>query len=340
MKRDHMGRDIQLRSLSAEQREQLMIQVAKRYYHLDMTMSDLSTELGLTRWQASRLLTEAKESGLVRVEIVPHTPRLPGLESRFERAFGLKEAVIVPSNTDQDAGLVLDAVARGAGQYLAGLGNIPAIGISWGRTMTAVARRLPPYWNEGVEVVLLNGSMNVRSTGPQTNNVAELFASAGRGSATLLPVPAILGHAATRAALEQDPTIAAVLDFAMNVPVICFGIGAMVPDSVLIQSGYVSPEEHELLKQKGAVGDILSRYIDAEGQIVDADLDARTIGITLESCRHRKLSIGVGTGPHKKDAILSCLKAGYINVFVTDEVTASTLLDSHHERVVSLKPGG
>ena len=88
-----------------------------------------------------------------------------------------------------------------------------------------MARRLPPYWNAGVEVVLLNGAMNVRSSGPQTNNVAELFARAGQGSAMLLPVPAIFGHAATKAALEQDPTIAGVLDFATSVPVICFGIG-------------------------------------------------------------------------------------------------------------------
>jgi deoxyribonucleoside regulator len=326
MKPDRLERDIQFRNLSAEQREQLMIQVAKRYYHLDMTMSDLATELGLTRWQASRLLTEARDTGLVRIEIVPHTPRLPGLESRFERAFGVKEAVVVPCNTDEDDALVLDAVARAAGQYLAGLGKIPAIGISWGRTMTAVARRLPPYWNEGVEVVLLNGSMNVRSSGPRTNNVAELFASSGKGSAMLLPVPAMFGHAATKQALEHDPTIAAVLDFAHRVPVICFGIGAMVPDSVLIQSGYVSLEEHQRLREKGAVGDILSRYIDAEGNIVDPELDARTIGINLDSCRTRTLSIGVAAGLAKREAILSCLRARYINVLITDETTALSLL--------------
>lgn len=325
MKSARLERDIQFRNLSPEQREQLMIQVAKRYYHLDMTMSDLSSELGLTRWQASRLLTEAKETGLVRIEILPRTPRLPGLESRIERAFGLKEAVIVRCSEGQDQGLVLDTVARAAGQYLAGLGKIPAIGISWGRTMSAVARRLPPYWNEGVEVVLLNGSMNVRSTGPQTNNVAEQFANAGGGAATLLPVPAVVGHAATRLALEQDPTISGVLDFAVRVPVICFGIGAMVPDSVLIQAGYISLEEHDELRRKGAVGDILSRYIDDQGRIVDAELDARTIGISLQSCRTRTLSIGVAAGLVKRDAILACLRAGYINVLITDEATALSL---------------
>src|SRR4051794_34608358 len=69
MSAENLDRDVQFRGLSAEQRELLMIQVAKRYYELDMTMGDLAKELGLTRWQASRLLTDARESGIVRIEI-------------------------------------------------------------------------------------------------------------------------------------------------------------------------------------------------------------------------------------------------------------------------------
>ncbi len=327
MQPDRLERDIPLRNLSAEQREQLMIQVAKRYYQLDMTMSDIADELGLTRWQASRLLTDARDIGVVRIEIVPHAPRLPALESRLQRAFGLKEAVIVPGGDGDDDALVLDGVARAAGQFLAGLGKLPAIGVSWGRTMTAVARRLPPFWNAGVEVVLLNGAMNIRSAGPQTNNVADLFARAGQGTATLLPVPAIFGHAATRAALEGDPTIAAVLELGRKVPVICFGIGALTPDSVLIQSGFVSPAEAESLKTRGVVGDILSRFIDANGNIVDHDLDQRTIGASLDSCRGRNLAIGVAAGVHKTPSVLACLRAKYINALITDEMTARSLLE-------------
>ena len=67
----------------------------------------------------------------------------------------------------------LDSVAQAAARILAGLGR-PLIGVSWGRTMSAVAHRLPPFWNEGVEVVLLNGAMNIRSPSTRTNNVAEL----------------------------------------------------------------------------------------------------------------------------------------------------------------------
>lgn len=330
MSAEHLDRDVQFRGLSAEQRELLMIQVAKRYYELDMTMGDLAKELGLTRWQASRLLSDARESGIVRIEIVPRAPRSPELESRLQRRFGLKDAVVVPQSPEEDDALLLDSVAQAAARLIAGLGKVPLIGVSWGRTMSAVARRLPPFWNEGVEVVLLNGAMNIRSPSTRTNNTAELFARAANGMATLLPVPAILGHAATRLALEQDPTIAGVLALGRRAPVICFGMGAVAPDSVLVQSGFVSEAEQARLRAKGAVGDILSRYIDAQGAIVDPELDARTIGLDLRFCAEREFSIGVAAGRAKHAIALACLRAGYLNVLVTDEETALFLLDETH----------
>ena len=61
MRADSLDRDVDFRSLSIEQRELLMIQAAKRYYDLNMTIGELSQELGLTRWQARRLLNDARE---------------------------------------------------------------------------------------------------------------------------------------------------------------------------------------------------------------------------------------------------------------------------------------
>ena len=323
-----LERDVHFRGLSAEQRELLMIQAAKRYYGLDMTIGDLAKEMGLTRWQARRLLDEAREAGIVRIEIVPRAARSPDLESRLQRRSALKEAVVVPpSGDDDDEALMLDGVAQAAAKFIAALGAVPLIGVSWGRSMSAVARRLPPFWNEGVEVVLLNGAMNIRSPSIRTNNTAELFARSANGTATLLPVPAVLGHAATRVALERDPTIASVLALGRRAPVICFGMGSMAPDSVLLQSGFVTAEEQAELRAKGAVGDILSRYIDADGAIVDESFEARTIGLELRHCVDREFSIGVAAGEAKHAIARACLRAGYVNVLVTDERTALFLLD-------------
>ncbi|MCW6508879.1 sugar-binding transcriptional regulator [Lichenifustis flavocetrariae] len=317
-------REIQFRGLSPDQREHLMLRAAKGYYDLEMTMADLARELGLTRFQVSRLLKDARETGIVRIEIVPRTPRRPDLEAGLQRRFGLKDAVVVPNAID-DA-MTLDAVAQAAGRFIAGLAPQSLIGVSWGRTMAAVAHRLPPFWASGIEVVLLNGAMNIRSSASRTNNVAELFAQAGAGAATLLPVPAIVGKAATRDALEQDPTIADVLALGVAAKTVIFGIGSVEPGSVLVQSGFITERDLATLRRKGAVGDVLGRFIDPHGVIVDPALDARTIGLAPAACRDKPYAIAVAAGASKHAAVRAALRAGYMNVLVTDEGTAAFLL--------------
>lgn len=327
--------DIDLRTLSAEQRELLTVQAAKAYYDLDQTMGDIAKRLGLTRWQVGRLLKEAREQGIVRIEIIPRAQRRPDLESRLQRAYDLRDAVVVPHSGDPDArfsdGSILDSVAQAAGQLIAALHPRPSlIGVSWGRTMAAVAHWLPRPWNDGVEVVLLNGAMTLHSTAIRTNNIAELFALAGGGRATLLPVPAIVGRPETREVLERDPVIASVLALADAAEVICFGLGGVTADSVLVQSGYIDEADIARLRRSGAVGDVLGRFIGADGAIIDPALDARTIGLDLALARGKPVSIGVAVGREKHAVVLAGLRARLINVLVTDEQTALVALEAAH----------
>jgi deoxyribonucleoside regulator len=320
--------EVDFRTLSAEARELLMLQAAKAYYDLDRTMGDIAKQLGLTRWQVGRLLKDAREQGVVRIEIVPRTQRRPDLESRLQKAYGLREAVVVPYAGDDD-GLAVDGVAQAAGQFLAALRPRPQlVGVSWGRTMAAVAHWLPRDWNDGVEVVLLNGAMNIHATATRTNNIAELFAIAGNGRATLLPVPAVVGLAETRAVLERDPVIANVLQLGRAAPVICFGLGSMTPDSVLVQSGYITAADIARLRKCGGVGDLLGRFIGADGGIVDLDLDARTLGLEPHAAGAKPISIGVAVGRKKHAIVRACLRSRFVNVLVTDEQTALIALQN------------
>ncbi|WP_343718091.1 sugar-binding domain-containing protein, partial [Inquilinus sp.] len=180
-------------------------------------------------------------------------------------------------------------------------------------------------------VVLLNGATAIRGTAFRTNAVAEGFAEAGPGSATLLPVPAIVGNPATRAVLEADPVIAGILDVARAAPVACFGMGPMASRSVHVESGYLDAGGIAALQRAGAVGDVLGRFLDAEGRIVSPELDARTIGLRPEALREKTHSIGVAAGAQKAGIARACLAAGFVNVLVTDAATAAQLLsgDAH-----------
>jgi deoxyribonucleoside regulator len=309
-----------IRTASDEQREHLMVQVAKLYYDLERTQSEIATELGLTRWQVARLLRDARDTGIVRIAIVPRAQRLPALESRLQTAFALREAIVVPALGD--GAMAQDAVAQAAGQYLASLSPRPGlIGVSWGRTMATIAHWLPPGWNDGVRIVLMNGATNSKSARLATNTVAERFAESGNGTATLLPVPAIVGRAETRTVLEADPVIADVLQLAEDAPVACFGLGGMT-GSVHIESGYLTDRDVDGLAAKHAVGDLLGRFIDAEGKIADPALDARTIGLAPEKLRDKTHAIGVAAGKAKHAVVLAALRARYVNILVTDEATA------------------
>lgn len=307
-----------------ESRDHLLVQVAKMYFQLDRTQAEIAQSLGLTRWQVGRLLSQARETGVVRIEIAPRANRIAALESALQRRWHLRDAVVVPS--DGDAAVDAGAVAQAAATWLAGLAEKPALlGVSWGRTMAAVARALPQGWNPGAHVVLVNGATALRLTSPGIGAVAESFAQSAGGTATLLPAPAILGRAETRAALECDPVIAAALDLARRAQLVIFGMGAM-EDSALAASGFLTEADIARLRGQGAVGDILGRFLDAEGAIVDPALDARTLGLRPAALAARRNAVGVVSGPAKQAIALAALRARLVNVLVTDESTARHLL--------------
>ncbi|MGI6851552.1 sugar-binding transcriptional regulator [Mesorhizobium sp. 1B3] len=313
---------------SDEQREHLMVRVAKLFYDLERTQSEIAAELGLTRWQVKRLLTEARELGVVRIEITPRTRRRTNLEVMLQQAYGLHDAIVVPNGVAADNALLIEAVAQAAANYLVGINPKPdLLGVSWGRTMTAVARRLPANWSPGLHVVLLNGAINLRSTASQTSAVAEEIAKSANGIATLLPVPAIVGKSTTRQALEEDPIVERVLDLAQQAEVVCFSMGPISNDSVLFGSGYLEESDLDRLKAAGAVGDILGRFVDARGQIVDAVLDDRTVGLRIEHLKSKRCSIGVVAGADKTRIALAALRGRYVSVLITDETIARFALE-------------
>ena len=311
-----------------EQRDHLMVQVAKLYYDLDRTQSDIAAELGLTRWQVGRLLTEAKESGVVRIEITPRAGRRTSLEIELQRQFGVREAIVVPTGEIEDPSLIMDSVAQAAATHLVSLNPRPSVlGVSWGRTMAAVARSLPKDWCRGLQVVLVNGSAALNATTTRNSAVAEEFAESAGGQATLLPVPAILGSKSTRIALEQDPIIERVLTMAEDAPVICFGLGGMTHQSVLLGSGYLDEGDIARLKDLNSVGDIMGRFVDAKGRVVDRQLHDRTIGLRLNALARKERVIAVAAGEDKHFIAAACLRARYMTDLVTDEGTARRILE-------------
>jgi deoxyribonucleoside regulator len=310
-----------------ETTELLAVRVAELYYEENKSQDEIGGLLGVTRWKVGRLLAQAKERGIVRIEIVHPRARRLGVERALTERFGVDDAVVVP--VPADPAELSDRVAQAAADYLTALRPVPrTLGVSWGRTLDAIAGKLEQGWATGVTVVQINGGVSLNRRPGTAANTAATIAQRANGQVVLLPSPAILERIETRRAIESDRTVAGVLELAEGASAYLYSAGVADSTSVLVDSGYLTAAGVAELVRKGAVGDVVGRYIDANGNIADPGLDERTVGLGLDQLRAAKNAIFVVSGEAKHDVARAVVTSGLCTVLVTDEATALALLES------------
>lgn len=305
---------------------EVLVKVARLAYDHGLSQGEIAKRIGTSRSTVSRMLREARERGIVTVVIHDPTERAEKLSQALKETYGLKEAIVVPTELES-----VPAVRPLLAQAVVGLladvvRDNDIVGVSWGRTMGEIARRLHPMTKRGVSVVQLNGGLNRADLPGYPNYVTGRFAQAFGATAYVLPVPAIVRMPALRRELESDPATKTVLDLARNASVALFSVGVIGVESVLVQSGYLQLHELQQLQLRGAVGDVIGRYYDSRGQICDRELDSRTIGIELAELKEKRYAIAVAGGVEKRQAIRGGLLGGYFNTLVTDQFTALELV--------------
>ncbi|MCI2958985.1 sugar-binding transcriptional regulator [Agromyces atrinae] len=312
-----------------ENDELLSIRAAELYYEEDKTQDEIGQVLRLTRWKVGRLLSQAKANGFIRIEIVhPRARRLP-LERRLRDERGLVDAIVVSGAGVESAEELQARTAQAAADYLTTLRPVPrTLGVSWGRTLHEVSQHLRKGWATGVNVVQINGGVSLNRRSGTAASTAVTIAQKAGGQATLLPSPAILERLETKNAIESDRVVAGVLDLARSANAYLFSAGAADHSSVHLESGYLSPADVDELVRKGAVGDVVGRYIDSDGNIVDPSLDGRTVGLTLDELRTADRCIAVISGRSKHPVANAVVGSRLCSVLVTDEETALHLLDA------------
>ncbi|MFC5831556.1 sugar-binding transcriptional regulator [Nonomuraea insulae] len=308
--------------------DEQLYQVAVRYYESGETQEQIAHAMHLTRWKVGRMLAEAREVGIVRIEVLHPRSRVRTLERSLKERFGLREAIVV-ADGGGDPEQVRDRVAEAGAEHVMELRPSPRlIGVSWGRTLDRLAGGLAPGWATGVNVVQINGGLSRSRQPTSAHSMASLIAHHGGGTATLLTAPAILEQESTRAVLESDRAVSEVLALASRADLFLFSPGGMGNDSVLVDSGQIDADDLERLSNAGAVGDVLGRFIDAEGRIVDAGLDGRTLGLSLDVLRSATTSIALVSGAAKHAVCRAVVSSGLCDVLITDDQNAHHLLEA------------
>lgn len=301
-------------------REDLMFEAAYLYYMEGLTQQAIGAKLGYTRWTIGRLIDEARETGLVSITINHPRAQTHHIEQKIAHALGVQVVVVPGNNTDGIA-----AAARAAAKYLVGLSPVRTLGVSWGRTMTALASALSDGWANGVVVYQANGGPTHRGDNEVSTSVSAI-AHKGRGTAHTLPAPALVGNPDLGPHLMAERSIAEVLDGAHKADTIFYSPGSVTRDSVLVKSGFITGPGIDKVRKAGAVGEILSHFVDANGEPLSPELERRTIALPLNKLASAKHTVAVAGEPAKAPALVAAARAGLANVLIIDTPTAEQVL--------------
>lgn len=307
------------------ERLRLMVQVAQMYYEYGYTQQKIASQLGISRPTISRLLSQARDEGIVQITIHNPLGYCSELEEIFRTEFDLKEVMIIPQVRDGD---LTQLLAEAASNYLHRiLKDGDTIGVAWGNTLNQIAQYLKPKNLSNIRVVQLKGGMGLSGSNIHASQIVEGFSSAYKGKSFFLPVPAIVDTRNVKSAFMSDSSLNRTMQVVQEVNVAIFSVGALNPSAAQIEAGYLTVKEISSLQTKGAVGDICSRFYNIDGEITDPSLNDRTIGSDLTELVGKEYAIAVAGGREKASGILGAIRGGYLNVLIIDEETASLVLE-------------
>jgi DNA-binding transcriptional regulator LsrR (DeoR family) len=308
----------------------LLVKVSRAYYEDGLNQDAITERLGLSRSKVSRLLAQAREVGIVQITVVTPEQLFPlEVERRLEERFGLQEAVVVEAEDGDSSEAVVRAIGNAAAGYLVrAIAADSSVGFSWGRTLYQLAAALAPQRLPDAQVVQIIGGLGPPDAEIHATELCRQLSRSLGCHLTLLPVPGIVADERTREVLLSDVHVQRAVGTFGDLDIVFVGVGAPTPNSVTMRDGsIISQAELDGLLGKGAVGDIALRFFDEQGRAIEAGIDDRIIGITLEQLKRTPRVVGVSGGPEKVAALRGALRGGFINVLITDSLTAERLLE-------------
>ena len=296
------------------------------YYVAGNTQDQIAAKLGVSRQSAQRLVSLAVSEGLVKVHIDHPIANCLDLAKRLRERFAMQFCEVVPTDPGSSSA-VLGVAQATAGEMERWLRREEPIimAVGTGRTLKAAVEWLPRIDCPQHRIVSLTGNISPDGSAAYYNVV---FTLADKVSARSfpMPLPVIASSCKEREMLHAQAMIRPTLELAARANVTFVGIGELGRDAPLCVDGFLTEAEMKALTEAGAVGEIVGWVFDSNGAIMPGKANERVASAAMPS-RDTSLVIAAAMGERKLGAISGAIAGRLVNGLITDERTASSLLD-------------
>jgi deoxyribonucleoside regulator len=310
-------------------RTRILADVAEMYYFDGKDQEAIALKVGVSRSMVSRMLTEARNRGIVEVKVVRPIYWDPELEENIKAKFGI-ESVFVVSMEDIKPEKMVTSLGRAAAEVLKDhLRADLVIGVAWGTAVSATVDAVQVLAEPSIKVIQLVGAQGAKNVEYDGHAIVQRLAEKFGGEGYYINAPFLCQTPEIAQSMRETRGIKETVDLGRESHVALLGIGTTETEySSLYLSGSLTAKEIEMIRKKGVVGDIASNYFKMDGTPYHDDFINRMITIKLEDLNRIPVRIGIAGGSVKVEAIIGALNSRLVTHLVTDSITARLLTNS------------
>ena len=303
------------------EKQRKLAHVARRYYLEDCKQSDIAAELGVSRPLVSRMLSEARELGVV--EILIHEPgdKADSYLERLRLTGSIRGGILVDDGQDEDD--TNQMLSQGAVDLLQRIGA-RRLGVGWGYLIGQLVTWLeanPRLDSTITDICPLVGNASIPARNYQSNENVRLMAQQLGATPHFLYLPALPDNLEEKQLLCSTEVYRQMLQHWEHIDTALVNIGdyPSSPDfASLVRYG-------GLLQRQHACGRMLIYYFNESGTVIQSDQDF-AIQVPLETLLRCPNIVGVCSANTSAKALRGALRTGAFTHIVARTALVQTLL--------------
>jgi DNA-binding transcriptional regulator LsrR (DeoR family) len=268
-----------------------------------------------------KYLEKAKTNNVIQFKINLEEIDNLTIQNKIIEKYNLKDIYIVPTSDHNN----VESLTIAAAQYIEDrITSDTMINIGYGEAVSRTLGHLRISTKYKVTFVSLSGG--VKFYMPTAIDTRSDYYTNPNYNHYIVPSPLIVSSPYIAEHLLMEKSVKKILEMVPYSNLTVIGIGALNDRATLVKEGYFNTNDFEILKTRGAAGDLLSQFYDINGEILNIDFHKQLISTEINVLKSLNNVVAVAGGLEKKDAIIGALKGGYIDVLITDELVAQSLV--------------
>lgn len=302
--------------------------IGRRFYVQGASKLEIAGEFGISRFKVARILDQARDSGLIRVEFELPVPLEPTLSDDVARAYGIRRALVLERADGGEVELRKRIGAMTAELLTEVVTEDDVLGLVWARTVNAMTDSLRGLARcPLVQLCGVSSRIDAREhSADRSVETVRQVASISGGEPFPIFGPLVLPDHRTARTLRRQPGIAEAFERFSKITKAVVSIGAWRSGQSTVYS-VLGQQQREALAQQGAVAEVAARLFDAEGNELAGDPGHHVLAISVPELKRVPEVIALGGGEGKADAIAAVLRSGMVNTLITDAPAAKRLID-------------